>query len=230
MKLNMKNTFLGICLATSATISVSAIAGMYSEPTTPSFTEAKEQSPWMLRIRAIDVVPNAGSSTITGLGGEVTDISSTIVPELDINYFFTQHVSAELILATSKHDVTATGTSLGDVDLGSVYVLPPTLTLVYHFLPEKVISPYVGAGLNYTAFYDVDSGPVANSIDYTNSFGPALQAGADIKINENWSINFDVKQLFVQTDATVNVGSDSYTTNVDVNPTVYGIGIGYRFS
>jgi outer membrane protein len=230
MNTHIKNTFLSVLIATSAFISMNATAGMYSEPVNTPIVSEKEQSPWMLRVRAIDVVPNAGSSTITGLGGEVTDISSTIVPELDINYFFTQHVSAELILATSSHDVTATGTSIGDVNLGSVNVLPPTLTLVYHFLPESTISPYVGAGLNYTAFYDVDSGPVANSIDYTNSFGPALQIGADIAIDKNWSINLDVKQLFIQTDATVNVGEDSYTTNVDVNPTVYGIGIGYRFT
>lgn len=188
------------------------------------------QSPWQLRVRAIDVNPTASSSTITGIGGQVNEISSDTVPELDISYFFTKNVSAELILATSTNDVNATGTSLGQVDLGSVSVLPPTLTLQYHFLPGHLVNPYVGAGINYTIFYNVNSGATADSIDYTNSFGPALQAGADIAIDQNWMINFDVKYIVMQTDATVNVGSSSYTSNVNINPVVYGVGIGYRFS
>lgn len=229
-----KKFFQTAIVAAAMSVNMVAIAEIYTAETTavPDKLSAKEavpMSPWMMRLRAIDIVPIASSSTITGLGGEVTDISSDIVPELDFSYFFTQNFSAELILATGNHDVTATGTSIGDVNLGSVNVLPPTLTFQYHFFKEKMISPYIGAGLNYTAFYDVDSGPVADSIDYSNSFGPALQVGLDVNINEHWSINLDVKQLFIQTDATVNVGSDSYTTNVNVNPTVYGAGIGYRF-
>lgn len=191
---------------------------------------SESQNPWQLRVRAIDINPTASSSTITGLGGQVNQISSDTVPELDISYFFTKHVSTELILATSNHDINATGTALGQVDLGSVGVLPPTLTLQYHFLPDHLVNPYVGAGINYTIFYDANSGATADSIDYTNSFGPALQAGVDIAINQNWMINFDVKYIAIETNATVNVGSSAYTSNVDINPMVYGVGIGYRFS
>ena len=212
----------------SALFTAATLAGLQASAETA--TKGSEKNPWQIRVRAIDVVPNASSSTITGLGGEVTELSSQITPELDISYFFTKNVSAELILATSKTNVTATGTAIGQVDLGSVWVLPPTLTLQYHFLPDQTINPYIGAGLNYTAFYNVDSGPVADSIDYTNSFGPALEIGVDIAVDKNWMINFDIKQIFMQTNATVNVGSDSYTTNVNVNPTIYGVGIGYRFS
>lgn len=229
--MKIKTLLSAFCAVATIVTATSSTAGiLMGAPVTPSAASASTPSPWMIRVRAIDVVPNASSSTITGLGGEVTDINSSIVPELDISYFFSKHVSTELILATSNHDVTATGTAIGNVDLGNVSVLPPTLTLQYHFFPDSLVSPYIGAGVNYTAFYDVDSGPVADSVQYTNSFGPALQIGADIFLNDNWLINIDVKQLFVQTDATVNVGSASYTTNVDINPTVYGVGIGYRFS
>jgi outer membrane protein len=192
--------------------------------------DAASQSPWQLRVRAIDVSPTGSSSTITGLGGKVNEISSDTVPELDISYFFTKNISTELILATTNHNVNATGTALGQVDLGSVSVLPPTLTLQYHFFPDHIVNPYVGAGINYTVFYNVDSGATADSINYTNSFGPALQAGVDIAINQHWMINFDVKYIAIETNATVNVGTTSYTSNVDINPIVYGVGIGYRFS
>ncbi|MCD6046456.1 MAG: outer membrane protein OmpW [Gammaproteobacteria bacterium] len=193
-------------------------------------TSTQTQSPWLIRLRAIDVVPDASSSTITGLGGHVNKVSNDAVPELDISYFLTKNIATELILGTTKHDIKATGTALGQVDLGSVRLLPPTLTLQYHFLPNSTFDPYVGAGVNYTYFYGVNKGPVASSINYSNSFGPALQAGADIAINKNWLINFDVKKLFIQTNATVNVGSASYTTTAKLNPVVYGMGVGYRFS
>ena len=195
-----------------------------------AFANDLTASPWLVRVRAIDIEPSASSSTITGLGGHVDEISNDVVPELDISYFFTNHVSSELILGTSKHDISATGTTLGTVDLGSVRLIPATVTLQYHFLPDKVVNPYVGAGVNYTYFYGVDSGSTASSINYSNSFGSAFQVGADIAINKNWLINVDVKKIFIQTNAHVNVGTDTYTSTVDINPVVYGIGLGYRFS
>ncbi len=187
-------------------------------------------NPWLLRIRGIDVVPSASSSTITGLGGRVNQISSDIVPEFDISYFFNKNISSELILGTTKHDVKANNTTIGQVDLGSVRLLPPTLTVQYHFMPDAVFNPYVGVGINYTHFYDVNSGRTANAINYSDSFGPALQVGTDVNINKNWMFNIDIKKLIIQTNTSVDVGSSTYTTNVKINPMVYGVGIGYRFS
>lgn len=187
-------------------------------------------SPWLLRLRAIDVVPDASSSTITGLGGNVNEIGSDVVPELDISYFLNKNISSELILGTTQNTVKANNTAIGQVDLGSVRLLPPTLTLQYHFMPDAFVNPYLGVGINYTHFYDVKTGNTATSIDYSDSFGPALQVGADVNINKHWMINMDIKKLFIQTNASVDVGSNTYTTNVKINPVVYGVGIGYRFS
>ncbi len=109
---------------------------------------AKEN--WQIRVRAIDVIPDVDSSV--NIGGEV-DADNAVVPELDISYFFTDHIAAELILATSKHDMDYTG----NVDLGDAMILPPTLTLQYHFTPDQAFSPYVGAGVNYSMFYNEDA-------------------------------------------------------------------------
>ncbi len=145
------------------------------------------------------------------------------MPELDITYFFTNNISAELILATSPHDV---GWNPGGLNLGDAWVLPPTLLAQYHFMADKQFSPYVGAGLNYTVFYNVDPGAFT-SVEYDNGFGYALQIGADYKLDEHWMLNADVKKIFLSTDVSVNNGA--VRANVDLDPWVIGLGVGYRF-
>ena len=177
-------------------------------------------SPWMIRARVIYVDPDV-SATMTGILGTV-EASGSLVPELDISYFFTDNIAAELILATSNHDMSATA----GVDLGDVWVLPPTVTLQYHFTPKAQFRPYIGAGVNYTIFYGESSGAVA-SIDYENGFGVALQAGMDYDLGDQWVFNVDVKKLWLNTDVTVNGGA--ITADVDLDPWIFGAGFGYRF-
>ncbi len=196
-------------------------------------TSDTAQGPWLIRTRAIVVNPRASSDTIhPGLGGNADDISTEATVEFDVNYFFTKNISTELILATTKHNVEARNTALGDVNLGTVNLLPPTLTALYHFFPESRISPYIGAGINYTDFYSVNPGTVATSVDYKNSIGPALQAGVDVALDNHWSLNADVKKIYINSDVTVETGGvlPTQKTSVDINPLVFGVGFGYRFS
>lgn len=182
---------------------------------------------WIIRARALIVEPDE-SASISTIGGNV-DINEQYVPELDFTYFFTKNVAAELILATTPHDVTAINTSLGQVDLGDVWLLPPTLTLQYHFLPDNEgFRPYVGAGINYTLFYNEDKGAV-DSIDYNNSVGYALQAGFDYGLDENWALNFDLKKVMINTDVTIQSGATRIDADVDIDPWVLGFGVAYRF-
>jgi len=170
---------------------------------------------WMMRVRAIDIVPDVSTSpTVAGL-----DVSSEWVPEIDFTYFVSPNIGVELILGTARHEVT-----LGGASLGKLNHLPPTLTLQYHFQPTPTIKPYVGAGVNYTRFYNVDLAP-GLSID-KNSFGGALQAGVDITVTKNGYINLDVKKIWINTD--VKSGGVKLTT-LDIDPMVWGIGYGFRF-
>ena len=184
---------------------------------------AEDKSPWQVRLRLIDVVP-VEKSTVS-IGGDVT-ASNTIVPELDITYFWSDHFATELILATSKHNMGANGTALGDLDLGHVWVLPPTLLAQYHFNPDGKVRPYLGAGVNYTFFYNEDAGAL-DKIEYDNGFGLALQAGIDVGLDDHWMINLDAKKIFLNTDVSINNGA--VTADVDLNPWVLGVGFGYRF-
>ena len=181
---------------------------------------------WLIRVRGINMNPDV-SSTVNVIGGQV-DIDDDTVPELDITYFFTDNIAAELILATTRHDVRDNGSTLGDVDLGRVSLLPPTLTAQWHFLPDDQVRPYVGAGLNYTIFYDESApGGAVTSINYENNIGYALQAGVDFGIDEHWGVNLDLKKIWLQSDVTLNGGA--ITADVDLDPWVFGLGVAYRF-
>lgn len=180
-----------------------------------------EDSPWLIRARVVTVVPDE-SASVTGLGGSV-DIDTSVIPEIDITYFFAENWAAELILGTSNHEVTATPSN---IDLGDVWLLPPTLTLQYHFAPKAQFRPYIGAGVNYTIFYGADKGAAA-SIEYDNAFGVALQGGMDYDLGDNWVFNVDVKKIWLSTDVSINGGA--ITADVDIDPWFFGTGIGYRF-
>jgi outer membrane protein len=195
----MKNTLTvaALIVATMLTGTAQAVAG-----------------DWLVRGRVISVRPSASSSPLAGVGA-----SNKATVEADFTRFMTDNVALELILATTKHNINLTGTPLG-----SVGVLPPTLTVQYHFSPDAQVSPYLGAGLNYTRFYSVNL-PGFNVS--RNSTGGALQAGVDFKINKDMFINVDVKKIYIKTD--VSTAAGAYVTTLKINPVVLGVGVGWKF-
>ncbi|MEE3998906.1 OmpW family outer membrane protein [Tenacibaculum sp. FZY0031] len=180
---------------------------------------------WQARFRWVSVLPNE-SATIGTIGGDV-EISKSFIPELDFTYYFTENIAAELILGTTNHDVKAVNTGLGNVNLGDVWLLPPTLTLQYHFNISD-FKPYVGAGVNYTIFYNADPGAVVD-VTYENGFGYAFQLGFDYDLDDTWFLNVDAKYIGLSTDVSVNAGVATVPAEVDINPLLIGFGIGMRF-
>lgn len=190
--------------------------------------QAKDAGDLLVRLRGIGVIPDESGTTT--IGGDI-DIGDAYAPELDFTYFFTKNIAAELILATARHEVKVKDSAIGDVDLGHVWLLPPILALQYHFFADSKVSPYVGAGVNYTVFYGVDkpNNSLIDDVDYDNRFGWALQAGLDWEVFERWSLNLDVKKLWLPAAVSVNHG-DVKSRNADIDPWIIGVGIGYRFS
>lgn len=181
-----------------------------------------QQSPWQVRVRAVYLDPADKSDPVGGVGAaDQITVSTKTIPEVDISYFFSPNIAAELILTyPQKHDVALSGTNIG-----TFKHLPPTLTLQYHFTPGAQISPYVGAGVNYTNISSVKLLNGAGQLDH-HSFGLALQAGVDYKLDKNWSLNLDVKKVQIRSD--VMVGG-AQVSKVKVDPLLIGVGVGYRF-
>ena len=179
------------------------------------------QEPWLVRVRAVHL--DAANKDSTGLG---LAINNKTIPEVDISYFFTPNIAAELVLTyPQKHDLKA-----GGAKIGSLKHLPPTLSLQYHFAPTATFRPYIGAGLNYTRFSSVNFAPavvaaLAPSIK-KNSYGLSLQVGADIELAKNLFLNVDIKK--VQIDTTVYSKGQS-AGKFKVDPLLVGVGLGWRF-
>ena len=168
---------------------------------------------FQVRVRGLVVAPEDDSSV--NIGGEA-DVGNSVTPEVDLTYFVTNHIALEAIAATAQHEIDYTG----DVNLGKTWILPPTVTLQYHFTPDKTFSPYVGAGVNYSYFYGEETGTGFTDLEVEGGFGTALQAGADIWLNENWGLNVDVKKLFLNIDGKLNGGA--VRADIDLDPWIVG--------
>jgi len=199
----------------------------------PAFAE---QGDWIVRLRAIMVAPDEKTGPVlpTFAAGH-TSVDNSVVPEVDFTYMATKHVGAELILATTKHHVSGEGALAPVGRLAGTWVLPPTLTLQYHFIPDANARPYVGAGINYTIFYKEKATSALNQaigqtkVGLSDSVGYALQAGIDIDLTRRVFVNFDAKYIDIDTRARLTTGALVNRERVHLDPLVLGIGIGTRF-
>ncbi len=221
------------------TLSLAAIIGLSGVASTAMAYQAGDI---LVRGRIAHVKPldDSGLLVVPALGGAVADsgvtVNSDTIPELDFTYMLAPHWGVELILGYSNHDVKASGAAAA-LGLGKVIdakALPPTVTLQYHFAPNAKIRPYIGAGLNYTYFFDEKvTGPLDQpgaKIKMDDSWGLAAQAGVDFAINNDWFVNLDVKYIKMETTAHFS-GTTAGTAkiNVDVDPLIWSVGIGRRF-
>lgn len=195
------------------------------------------------------VYVDRGTMAYGDLGGKATLDSDTQLG-LNFAYMITDHIGVELLAATPfTHNVHVKNTILSPANgkLGQVTHLPPTLSLVYYPLDTSwAFQPYVGLGINYTWFYHSSlsneakygsNGAKYSNFKVKNSWGWAAQIGADYMITDNIMLNAQIRYIDIDTQATVNVnafndlaGQQRARVNLDVNPWVYMVGIGYKFN
>jgi outer membrane protein len=178
---------------------------------------------WLVRGRAISLDWHNGQSDGLPLGGTTKiEADNRWIPEVDISYFFTKNIAAELVLTYPQRvDI-----KIGGTKQGTIKALPPSLLLQYHFTELGAFKPYLGAGLNYTLFSKRDNILDGAASVERDSFGWAAQVGFDYALTKNWSLNFDVKYIKIDTDVKLN---GAKIGKVDLDPMLYGVGVGYRF-
>lgn len=180
---------------------------------------AHEAGDWLLKGGLTYVNPKSNNGDV--LNGTRVDIGNNTRPSFSVTYMATRNIGVELLGAFPfKHDISLSG--MGNI--GETKHLPPTLSVQWHFLPESRVQPYVGVGLNYTTFFDTKSRVGKLKID--DSWGLAAQVGMDIKLNERWFMNADVRYIDISSDVKLN---GQRIGKVEVDPWVVTVGVGYRF-
>lgn len=178
--------------------------------------------------RMTGVLPQADDAIVTAAGadsGLKVDVGDDWMPTLGFTYFVADHWAVEAILGATRHEVRAKGVGT-DVAVHETWVLPPVVTLQYRPTPNAAVSPYLGAGVSYMAFFD---GKNRNGfdVDLDNGFGVALQAGADWNLSGPWTLNLDAKKVWFDTDASINGGA--LKSSVSLDPWVVSVGVGRKF-
>ena len=125
------------------------------------------------------------------------------------------------------HEIAGAGNLSGTDKVAEAKQLPPTVSLQYHFSPQGTTRPYVGAGINYTIFFDESTtGALAGTdISLDNSVGLTVQAGVDVDINKDWFWNADLRYISIETTADTALGS----VDVDIDPWVFTLAVGTSF-
>lgn len=214
------NVKLGVAALAAVAAAASAAHAQDFQP--------KAKGDVVLNLRLTEVAPT-GSDPIVTLAGAPTglraDVDYDVMPTVGVSYFLSDHVAIEAIAGTTKHTVKAKGPAT-NLKIKDTWVLPPVVTLQYHFAPSARVSPYVGAGVNYMLFYG-GSNKNGFKVKIDDGFGAALQAGVDIATTGRWAVNLDAKKVFFETDAVDR--TTGLKTKVTLNPWVLSAGVGYRF-
>lgn len=216
------------------TLSASLLALAVAVP----FAQAYEAGDIIVRAGAITVDPQESSSDIKIGGAPQAGLKATLDSDtqlgLNFAYMVTDKVGIELLAATPfSHTVGTKG--LGGLKLGDIKHLPPTLSVVYYPLDKQsAVQPYVGLGVNYTWFFDDKLTSEAEAagfrgLDMKDSWGLAAQVGADFMLTDNIMLNAQLRYIDIETKGTTYAGTTKVTVDVDVDPLVYMVGLGYKF-
>lgn len=209
------------------TLAAAALIGSAAGAQAQDF-QPKQKGSVMLNVRGTNVGPSGADPILNAAGaasGLNAEVGDSWAPTIGLSYFLTDNVAVEVIAGTTRHTVSAVNATT-DVEVHKTWVLPPVVSLQYHFAPAAKVSPYVGVGGNLMLFY---AGKDLNgfTVDVKDGFGYAVQAGVDVALQGKWSLNLDAKKVFFDTDASINGGALKSKVNLD--PWVLSAGFGYKF-
>ncbi len=200
-----------------STLALLLLAGIAAEPTFAA--------DWFFRGGLSNVNPNSDNGSLAG-GALETSINSNNQLGLTVGYHLNPNVAIEVLASTPFTHVVY----LNGAEAGSFKHLPPTVSLQYYFNAEGNVSPFVGAGLNYTLTFSEktkNGGPISGAdLSVGNSFGLAGQVGLRFATSENWDVIVDARYINLNADVSVN---GSNVGEAEVDPMVYSIMLGKRF-
>ncbi|WP_409026219.1 OmpW family outer membrane protein [Gallibacterium anatis] len=209
---------LALALATSAALLAASSAAM-----------AHQAGEFFVRGGPILAVPNTATHNYAGNALDYNfDVNSNAQLGLTGTYMITDNLGVELLAATPfSHEIKQAG--LGTI--AKTKHLPPSLYLQYYFLnADAPARPYVGAGINYTTFFsEQEKLDGLSNLKLKDSWGPVVNAGIDINLTDKLFLNTSVWWAKIKTKATFDLGGQPQEARVTLDPTIFFVGLGYRF-
>jgi len=226
------------------TVSKIALSALLASTLGAGSAHALEAGDKLLYLRIVNIGPDASSSVLNVAGADMAgtgvDVDDATTLDISLGYMVTDGFAVSILLDPStEHNVDVFG--LGGIgvpdgtEVVEAKVLPPTLFLNYYFNSAGSVRPYVGAGVNYTLFFDegltnaAKFGLGATNLKMDDSVGAAAQFGVDVDLADGWFFSADVKYIQINTEATFDTALGGVKVDVDIDPWVIGVGLGTTF-
>jgi len=200
---------------------------------------AYEAGDFIARVGPAGVFPTGESDDLDAVPGGKVEADDAWSLGLSFAYMFTDNIGLGVLGAYPfDHDIKPKGNLkavTGSDAVGETKQLPPTVTLQWHFPTGTSFHPYLGAGINYTYFFDEDTkgalGDTGASLDIDNSWGWAGEAGVDYLFPSDWMVSAQLWYIGIKPDAEVKGGTLGLNEDlqVEINPWVFMASFGKKF-
>lgn len=194
-----------------------AVSLVLATASMPVFAQSAGQ--WTVGVGLHQVDPKSDSG-VAGL-----EVDGSARPTITGEYFVADNLGIEVLASLPfEHDIQLAGAGT----VGSTRQLPPTVSLQYHFNGGGAVSPFIGAGLNYTVFHDEDTQGALDGVELEldNSWGLAAHAGLDFAVGQRGAIRVDVRWIDIDSEASANGAS---LGTVEIDPLVYGAAYVFKY-
>jgi outer membrane protein len=200
-------------------------------------TMAYEAGDFIARAGWAHVAPDTDSDEFSNFPGAKADVDDTDSLGLTFSYLFTDNIGVGVLAAYPfETDIEGDGTISSVDKVGDTKFLPPTVTLQYHFNTGSDFHPYVGAGINYTFFWDENASDApfnGSDLDLDDSWGFAGELGLDYTFQNDYLVSAQIWYIDIGTEADSSgaAGNPALAgkADVDIDPWVFMLGVGKKF-
>lgn len=211
--------------ALAGLLALAAGAARAGDPAEPGGAAGLRAGDWLVRGRLARTMPTAQRSRIDLIGGRI-ETPETLIPDAEIAYFLTDHVSVEIQAGASASRPAIRGSQVGDLAIGTVWTAAAMGLVQVHFLPQARFNPYLGLGVIATTPLSIAPAPGIPDFKLRTEIGTVLQVGFDYHLTGRWFANAVAKYVFMPKRT---YGFGGVKAEVDLNVLIVGAGLGYRF-
>lgn len=211
-----------------------SLAGLFLALTIASSASAEEDSKWHLRLFA--------SYVNADLEGDDIDSDTRIEDDDDaglgisLEHRFSRRVGLEFGALFTTPDIGFQQRQPGGrlvIANDGLRLTPVYAALNVHLTPARKVDAYVGPMLAYVLYSDLvldAGGGLVAEIDADDDLAFGANLGLDVDLGQGrWTLGASAKYLDTTFEGNVVGGDPDDTAELDVDPLILSLGVGYRF-